>query len=342
MLRGKLMGKYAMLAKRSSRVMYVGLFLCTAFLFLSFFHTAIAQFMPNSTQTISLVPSPQFPPPLSTVEVSLDSYSINTTGSRIIWFVDGVEMTENANARSISVATGPIGTKTSVRAVVQLGGASSLSTSLTIVPTEVDIILETDTYVPSFYKGRALPSSGVLVRAIAVLHTRESVDPSTYTYTWSYNGSVLFGGPIRGKQVAEFTMPQYESDRLMVLVTNGKGEAVGRKVVVLSPADPELHFYEESPLRGMSRKAIRGDLLLIGDETTIRGEPYFMDMSPQDRSTTFEWSMDGSTIQNDSAIPNAITLRRTGGGGSAFLGLRILTGDTVPQYVEDGFTITFE
>ena len=148
-------------------VLFIGIFCSILFANVS---TSHAQSFLGQTDPVQLIPNPEFPTPKSQITISLNDYSVETTGANITWYVNNIEDASFRNERSISITTGALGEKTTVRVVLTRSNAPALSSSITIVPTVVDIVLEANTYVPNFYKGRALPSTESRVRAIAVVH----------------------------------------------------------------------------------------------------------------------------------------------------------------------------
>ncbi len=292
--------------------------------------------------TASLLVEPRFPAPNSRVTVSLDAYAVDTLGGSTRWYVDGKEIVTQQNQQSVSFVTGAIGTKHAVRAVVSFTNRPGFEAKLTIPINQVDLIIESQTYTPSFYRGRALPGENAVIRAIAVTHTKPPGNPALYTYEWKLDGDVLFGGPILGKQVMYFNMPEFLDHSLSVTVYGVDGVALGREYIALNPVEPEVHFYEENLLRGLSRKALTREFTLIGEETTIYAEPYFMNTDITNTKGTFEWRLDGALVQSESERRNAITLRHTEGEGSANIGFRYVL-DSIPiQYIQGAFDIFFK
>jgi hypothetical protein len=302
---------------------------------------AHAQFSAGDSIGASLETNPKFPGPNESVQVSLNAYSINTTGARVTWYVDDKKLEYSQNERSIRVTTGDIGEKTTVRAVISFPNGNQLPLSVTFSPVDVHVILEASTYVPLFYLGRALPSESSLVRAIAIPLMGTNVDVKTLSYAWKHNGSALFGGPVKGKQSIELRMPKYQGDVLTVEVFDERGKVLGNKAIVLNPSEPLLRFYEDNPLRGMNHRAIQGSFTLIGEEATIRAVPYFMDTDMNTNTVSFEWLLDGMVVRSNSE-PNTVTLRKIGvGGGEASLDLRVLLKRTMPQYLTGSMGIIF-
>ncbi len=321
---------------------YVLLLICGFFLVcLSLPHLISAQSFTGGSTGVTLSANPQFPGANYDTIISLDDYQLDTAGATITWFVDSVEQTASRNARSITVKTGSIGRKSVVSVILSRTNAPQLTASITLVPTEVHIILEAHTYVPSFYKGRALPNIGSEVRAIAIVEDGTKTIPSAYSYTWSEENTVLFGGPLKGKYAYEFTMPRYGTKQLSVDVTDGTGKSVGRGVVSLKATEPELHFYEQSPLRGLSQKAVANPHTLIGEETTIYGEPYFISAKMNRSDALFTWKINNAITNQDTVDPNAITLQKVGESGNSQISLEVLTRRQIPELLKGVFNLVF-
>jgi hypothetical protein len=299
-----------------------------------------AQTLPG--QGLGLLATPEFPTPHSPVEVSLNDYSIDTAGADVSWYVNGVEKVDSRNERTIQVLAGDLGKKTSVRVVLTRSGVAGLSATTSFVPTQVDLILEANTYVPDFYRGRALPSPESSARAIALVHDGTTAPLTAYTYKWSEDGEVLFGGPVKGKSSIDITVSRFKGKTLTVDVSNGDGVAVGRQTLYLEATQPQILFYEHCPLRGLLEKAIVGPLPFIGEEISVYGEPFFLHTNVADSEVDFSWEIDGTPTNVTSESPNAITLRQVGGGGGAEIGLRIVTKKRIPQVIEKAFEVFFE
>lgn len=322
----------------------------TTFLWLFIFITALCYTLPTpaGAQTPSFVATsiylesaPQYPEPNSTVLVSLNDYSVNTLGATINWFVNGVEQVVAKNERSIKVPTHELGTEEVVKVVLSRTNTPSLSATLSLTPVVIDIILEADTYIPSFYKGRALPSQESSVRAIALVHDTDGGLKEEYTYKWSAGSTVLLGGPVRGKYTLDYIMPRYDDNELTVEVFNAKGVSVGKKSILVSPVETQLHFYEYSSLRGLSERTTANPLPLISEETTLYGEPYFMNTSMEESGATFTWKLNGEPVPADASLPNAITLSHSGDMGESLVSLSIITKSRIPQYVMETLKLIF-
>jgi hypothetical protein len=284
----------------------------------------------------SLGVSPSFPKPHTAVTIRLQDYSINAVGAAVFWFVDGVEQTAAKNERSLTIEAGAVGTEQTVQAILRQANGE-VSTSVVIRPTVVDLVLESETYVPSFYKGRALPNRNGTVRAIALVHDGETHTANTYAYRWTLGEDVLFAGPVLGKQSVSFDMPLFNKN-LSVEVFDASGKSVGRSAMILDAVEPELHFYEWSPLKGLYQRELSDPFVLIGEETVVYGEPYFVTRSPEGEMASFAWRVNGAPVTPNTLLPQALTIQKALGtvGDTT---LRVITNGRVPAVLEKGFTV---
>jgi len=286
----------------------------------------------------SLETRPSLPEPYMPVTVSINDYSVNAVGAAVSWSVNGVVQKDSQNARSITLTAGGLGEKQTVT-VTLLGtdGAQMRATTI-IEPTLLDVVLEADTYVPSFYRGRALPGRTSMLHATAVVHDSEGVSDTAYTYRWTLGQDVLFGGAVKGKNTISFAMPIY-SKALTVEVIGSEGKVIARKSITPTSVQPELYFYEWSPLKGLYQKAITGSFPLIGEEATIYGEPFFVDTAPTNINASVTWNIEGQMVSSDTESDRAFTLTRELLDAQSTIGLQILTRDKVPQVLKESFNV---
>lgn len=308
---------------------------------LSLREKAFAQSFELSNET-ELSVLPQHPEPESPITVTLNAYTLDLTNASITWYVNGREVTDNRNNITLNLTTGSLGSTERVSATVSIPGKLSMRREITIKPTLVDIQLESDTYIPTFYKGKRLPSTGTAVRAIAIPLTNSGSNPSSYSYKWEYNDELIDGGSILGRQSISFTLSRFDDGVLKVIVFDKNGNIVGEKSLDIHVAIPEMYFYAVNPLRGVSRKAIADTTSLVGDEVTIRGVPYFSETDLSPTSGISAWSIDSHSVEGNKDAPNTITLRSTGESGAAKVELVYETVKAIPQRVAGFFTIFFQ
>ncbi len=304
--------------------------------------TALAQFTGLSGGTGSnLVLSPRFPEPGEAVRVSLNDYSINTNGATIQWFVDGTEVTNAANERTLTIRAKGLGNTTEIAARTTLPNGVQLHTKATIDPVRVDMLIEADTIAPSFYKGRTIPTVGSVVQVTALPFTDTAKAPTAFAYTWKVKGKVVGGGSRFGKNAISFNSGFGKNIPVAVDIYDSAGKHIASESIIVPLAEPELHFYEMNPLRGMSERVMDDTYVFIGNEVHVRAEPYFLDTSLLSSNPHVEWKLNNRSIENASSDPQEITLRKEGDRGSFNLEFHIRNLQQLLQGVEDSVTISF-
>ena len=239
---------------------------------------------------------PEQPEPGEEVTVSLDIYTNNLVGATIVWFKDGVVMPDKANEIKITLEAPPLNRPVSLRAEVRLANGRLITLNRKLTSGYTDIVIEALTYTPSFYQGQPLGSAGSPIKATAILSTTEN--PKNLVYTWELNNEVLFGGPAYGRQTIDLVMPN-SGKFLAVDINNRAGDLVGSRIIEIAPESVEVNFYENNPLRGQSKLALPREYILVGNEVTVRAEPYYTSL--QDTDAVEEWRLDGVEV-NQSGV----------------------------------------
>lgn len=102
--------------------------------------------------------------------------------------------------RKFQFTTGDLGSVSKISV-----SSSAFSKEMNIRPTGLDIVWQTKSYTPPFYKGKALYTYQSLVDFVAMPSFMTSsgamIDPKTLVYKWTRNGSVLGDSSGYGKNV---------------------------------------------------------------------------------------------------------------------------------------------
>ena len=295
----------------------------------------------DQTNPSALVLSPQYPEPNEAVTATLSDYSVNTNGATIRWFVDGKEILDSKNERAIDFSTGELGSSVRVLAITTLPNGSELTARRIITPVRLDILIEADTRVPSFYKGRSIPASGGQMQVTALPFTGEPRSAESYSYTWRVGETVQSGGSRFGKNSISLTADFQKQIRVSVDVIDVDGTMVTSESVFVPLADPELHFYEINPLRGMSEVAMGDNYIFVGEEIKVRVEPYFIDNALFSEKPHQEWKLNSQVVNNPNPDQQEITLRRSGDSGSFTLEYHVRNLKQLLQGIKDSITINF-
>jgi hypothetical protein len=286
---------------------------------------------------LSIAIEPTLPQPQSVFTVSLNDYAGGAFGSEIFWFYNDVPITGSQNARAITLQAGSAGSTGVIKAVLTTPNGTRETLTATIKPLYLDIILEPQTHIPSFYKGRALPSADSTVNATAFL-SGDTILTNDYLYTWRLNNSVLQGGALRGGKRVSFTMPQDSSSILSLTVTTLDGTTLAKRTIAIPVVAPRLVFYEVNTLYGVMERSIKSPFSLFGNSMTVRAEPYYLDSAVFNAPNIAEWKVDATNVPPN-RNPYEITLERAEAGGSAQITFRIQSTIKLLQGTKDTFTM---
>ncbi len=190
--------------------------------------------------------------------------------------------------------------------------------------------MESDTYTPPFYKGKALHSYNGSFKVIALPEfidmSGKIIDPKELIYSWSKNGNVVADSSGYGKSTFISSQTSYlrEGEDITVEVSAPRDNIVAQRNITIKPTVPKIIFYENSPLHGVVyEKSLSGSFGLKNEEISIIAEPFFFSI-PSRNSSNLEttWKLNGSTVYN-SQNKTDITLRKVGDTGASNLGITI-------------------
>ena len=181
--------------------------------------------------------------------------------------------------------------------VAVLASAFALNARAQTAPTSLSGVViswATDTYVPTGFQGKRLPTSGSDIAAWVIIFVAgKPVSAANYTVQWYANEELLQSG--RGLAAISFKAPWTADQivRLQARVQSPDGDlSVARiQVPVVSP-----------------KIAIRADYpggVFTGPSANVAALPYFFNVSDAS-SLTFQWSANGVTAQNSESPDSAV------------------------------------
>lgn len=287
---------------------------------------------------LSIDVEPTHPKPGATVTARLNDFSLGQSNATIEWFADGSRIPESTNKRSIELTAGEMGEVLELTVTLTPNQGGAIRASRSIVPSAVDIIVEPQTFTPSFYAGRGLPSSYSEVSLTAIAHS----NAANLSYVWRVNNQTIGGGPQMNNSVT-FTTPLGREMTVIVDVLDSSGTIIARNAVSLPIANPELLFYEVNALKGLVELPLSNNFQLIGNETTIAAAPYYLsnDLLNEEQPLV-EWSIDGVVQSVDPTDPYQISIIRNGVfEGSSELSLHIRNLSNLLQGASDSILMRY-
>src|SRR3989338_2837562 len=262
--------------------------------------------------------SPENPRPQELVRASIESFSIDLDrASQITWFLNGEVVNRGVGVKEITFNAGSLGSRSFVEVIVQSIERGTVNKSITIRPTEVDLLWQADSYTPLLYKGKALPASDTEITIIAIPQFINSngrkLKTNELIFTWEKDGKILSRESGRGKNTIKIRVPK-------------------------------IIFYENDPIFGIKyEKAITNTFNLLNKEVMITAHPYFF--SSRERiSSDFDylWKVDGSKVSGSPDDESSIVLRQESEGeGAVKIAFSIQNINRILQSAQSSFSVIF-
>jgi len=318
-------------------------------LFIIPFFAANAQINSANNVNMSISISPQNPSPGDQVTVSLQSFSVDLNRSVITWSVNGVEKRTELGLKNYFVQAGTAGKTMTVSAQIETADNGTINKEVTFIPAGVDLLFEVLSYVPPFYKGKAMNvnQGTVVVVAFPEIYSQGGKKFSTkeLVYSWKKDGVVAANVSGVGKNYFTFsgTIPVRDAE-IEVTVSSLDQSITANKSITITAGSPKIIFYENSPVYGiMTNRAIKNTVQMLTDEFSIIAVPYFFSVgyaTPADLD--YVWTLNGKTVGNQEP-KNAFTVRQENpGAGTASISLKINNTNRIFQFSNNSYSINFQ
>ncbi len=299
------------------------------------------------TPGIDLSPSIQSPSPGQNITISAKSYNSDLNSATLIWFINGTETKRGVGATTLNT-TAPLAGKinnVSVTAIALDG--TKITGSLSLSSGSVDLIIESDGYVPALFLGKVHPTYENKVKIIAIPHITQTngteYDPSTLIYDWSKNETILENQSGYGK--SSLTLDGSLIPRVFtvsVTVRTRNGENLVNGLITISPEQSSLGMYIDDPLYGpLFNKAVINQINLGSQrESAVIGIPYGFNILSTG-NVSYEWTINGN-LRPDLLTNQSIILRAPDGTtGSSNISLKVKNSRNILQTATGGFNVSF-
>lgn len=260
--------------------------------------------------------TPEFPAPATSVTAQVVSSSFNVDAASITWLLNGKIQLQGVGKRNFTFATGEAGSNILLRAEINTDDFGVVSKDIEITPSDVDVLWETDTYTPPFYKGKALPTSQSHIKAVALpnfitkkgrIASKNLIYQWKKTYTPNPNDSGL------GKDIYFYRGTYtFNEDVIDTTVSTPDNQLSISKKTKIAVYEPKIIFYERKPLEGVRyENFLSGNFNIKEQEVTLRAEPYFFSFSnADDNGAVFTWQLDGKKQETNPDKKSEFTLRK--------------------------------
>lgn len=295
---------------------------------------------------LDLTMVPEYPAPGDSVTLTISSYGVDLDRSAIVWYADGKEIAHGNGLTTTNVTAGKLGTAADITIVAQEQEGLIGSAHATIRPTEVDLLWESDSYAPPYFRGRTLAGTNATIRAQAVARfvrpDGSTIAEDGIVYSW-YRGTTRIASG-RGRSSVNTSGPSlFGSDTLSVVAESADGIYHGRASIRIDGVDPTLELYENHPLFGvLYHRALSDSATTLETELKVTAVPYFAHVAvPHDANLTYKWKLESTALAPDPKHPETFTVATKGYTGPVAIELNLTSASDLFLKATNSWKIVF-
>lgn len=291
---------------------------------------------------------PENPSANEDVAASLSSFAENLDSAKISWWVGGKMVASGTGKKTITLKAPSLGGETTIIAKILLQGGNESQVTRVIRPAETILLWQAeDSYVPPFYKGKALPAPDTFVKVVAIPDLKIGgvpVNPKNMIYSWQKDYENVQDASGFGRDFMIFKNDYLENSnniRVTVSTTDQKHSFGG--AINIGMYTPRLSFYREDPAVGTIWENAIEDSHKIKNTETILAAPYYI--SPKEirqPDLVFNWFINGTPINVENFVKNLIPLKiEEGTSGNSKVKLEIENTEKIFQTVSKEINVAF-
>lgn len=300
-----------------------------------------------SPSSISVNVVPENPAPFESVSITLNSYANNLDTVLISWFVNGKKTASGTGKKSFSLNAPKAGSETIVLSRIALP-EGDLEIKVPVRPGSLTLLWQAvDSYVPPFYKGKALPAPDSEIKVVAMPEITQGgglLDPKNMTYAWrlDYTNDQESSG--YGKNFFFYLNDYLEnSNSVSVVASTLDQKSSSEASVNINTTSPKILFYKRDPKMGTLWENSIPENHKIGNNEVIEAAPYFISpkeiLSPR---LVWSWLINGNGVNTSGFRKNLLPLRvAEGASGTSNLKLQIENLDKIFQSLSKEVNIEF-
>lgn len=307
-----------------------------------------AQFIPK---TVSLSASPVTPSPGQTYTVTAATPLFDRESAHFSWEVRGIPRSDLSGfgKNTITLLAGDVGNVTTISVTVSRTLEQGGSDTMIVRTADLALTWYAETYIPKWYKGKALPVQNSVVDIVAlptIILEGARVPPAKLVYHWSLDDEPnAFSGV--GEQVFRLKISPYSTNVNQVRVVIEDIEKRIRKEgqIFVTPENTRAIIYPYTPLGGGEWRA--GEASLTSKKRGLLDviiEPFFFPVISKS-SLQYSWRVNNQDISGDVKNPHLLTLDAGSVGGEttpiSILGT-VKSNDTFSSPVSRILTIFFK
>jgi len=268
---------------------------------------------------LSLFAIPETPGPGEEFTVSARTPTFDKNSARYDWAVNGKKRPDlsGIGKHTIALVAGKLGDTISVSAdITRLDGAGG-AIALTVRVADIAMPWFAETYVPRWYKGKALPIPESIVRVAAIpeiIIGGRKIPPQNLLFRWGLDNEEKVQEGM-GIDSFRFKMGVLPETTHIVSVTAQDLERRVKKTqrVAVAAHDARANIYAVTPLGGIEARRAITDYESRQTVLDVQVEPFFFNIKNRN-DLTYDWRLNGQIVSGPAERPYLLTVDTRGAG----------------------------
>lgn len=242
----------------------------------------------------------------STASLAAKTDNIDDNTSVFSWYVDDEIAPRQTGKAKTSFVFQTTKANHVVRLVISADGATVAENAVSVSAFSVSLVWSADTFVPSDYEGKALPTVGSRVTVVAVPDLRNE-NPEDLLYTWYVNSESVVRGALGEQEFSFVVTKNVAFVPIMVEVSNQSGSLETRRGIAVPVVKPSVLLYQGAA--DNQRAPDAGGFMTTnpGSKTTLVAQPFYFHVT-NPYALSYEWSFAGKNALGTPPDPNVLTL----------------------------------
>ncbi|MEK7576911.1 MAG: hypothetical protein AAB482_04445 [Patescibacteria group bacterium] len=289
--------------------------------------------------------------PGSTVQAVIASFSTNLQKARIAWYFNGKLVSSGLGNASYLFTLGSLGSTNSIKISVTAETGEHREITKIIYPSNIRLIWSADTYIPTWYQGKALPSGGSRITIFAMPSFYiggSALNPANLIYGWSINSTTpTADSNISGVGKNSFSLDLSDvvstSYTITVFVQDNLKRIVSQNSIKISGIRPSVEMYSTDPLYGVKEWLTgKKSFMKNGDAVSLIAEPFYAPLNDF-ANLQYSWRINNAKIGNSNSTERKLMFTtEPGSTGSQTIGVSYQSPTNIVQQGRGSATINVQ
>lgn len=291
--------------------------------------------------------APPNPAPYENTIITLKSYVNNLDSILISWSLNGKIASSGIGKKSFSATAPAAGEEITIIATISLPDRTE-EAKIIIKPSVMILLWQAnDSYVPPFYRGKAMPSLGSEIKVVAMPEIKGGsglIPSQNMTYYWKKDYTNSVDGSGYGKNFFIYTNDYLEDlNTISVEARTVDQQSSATASITVEATEPKILFYKkDAGLGTIWQRSLANPHIIQGGET-VEAIPYFI--SPKEIQSpilVWSWFINDNRVSLESSRKNLMPLQAEAGAhGTSQLRLEIENREKIFQSMNKEINIEF-